>query len=145
MSSHNVSYSLDVISKLLNEFFAKVREVEFAYVFGSVARGDAGPLSDLDIAVYFIEGVDNFRCRTKMMESLARVLKSERFDLIVLNDASVTLKFAVVKDGKILKDDPAIRIAFETKAVREYLDTAYLRSVQRKIIREQAARGSYFG
>lgn len=145
MSSSNVSQPLDSILNLLKEFFAKVPEVKFAYLFGSVARGNAGPLSDLDIAVYFIESVDNFTCRTKMMESLACVLTTERFDLVVLNDAPITLKFAVVKDGKLLKDESAARIEFEIKTVREYLDTDYLRSVQKRTVRAQVAKGTYIG
>ena len=145
MSSFSLSQSLDSILNLVKEFLAKASEVQFSYLFGSVARGDAGPLSDLDIAVYVGEGVDNFTCRTKTMESLACILKTERFDLAVLNDAPITLKFSVVKDGKLLKDDSFVRIEFETKTVREYLDAAYLRSVQRRVIREQATRGSYSG
>ena len=145
MSSSNVSRPLDSILNLLKKFFAKAPEIQFAYLFGSVARGNAGPLSDLDIAMYLIEDVDNFTCRAKMMESLARVLKTERFDLVVLNDEPITLKFSVVKGGKRLKDEPAARIELKTKTVREYLDTAYLRSVQRRIIREQAIKGSHLG
>lgn len=40
------------ISKKLSAIFEKIERVEFAYLFGSFARGDAFPFSDIDIAVY---------------------------------------------------------------------------------------------
>lgn len=43
--------SLKIIKRFLKDIFAKY-PVEFAYLFGSLARGEDGPLSDADIAVY---------------------------------------------------------------------------------------------
>jgi hypothetical protein len=34
---------------------------------------------------------------------------------------------------------------FESRAVRAFLDTAYLRDVQRGYLREQIERGDFFG
>jgi uncharacterized protein len=126
-------------------FLAGERKVKFAYLFGSLASGNSGPLSDLDLAVYLDGRLDPFIYRLKLMEALAKVLKTEHFDLVVLNNAPVVLKHEVIKDGIILKDDRSRRVMFESLALREYLDTAYLREVQRGYLREQIKRGSFFG
>ena len=125
--------------------FAADGMVKFAYLFGSMASGMAGPLSDLDLAIYLDRRLDCFKYRLKLMERLARLLKNEKFDLVVLNSASVVLKYEVVKNGMILKDDRARRVMFETAVLQEYLDTAYLREVQREYVHRQIKGGSYFG
>jgi len=131
--------------EIAKAFLIGDRRVKFAYLFGSLSRGNAGPLSDIDLAVYLDGRLDLFNCRLKLMEALSRVLKTEKFDLIVLNNAPVVLKHEVVKDGIVLKDDRSRRVMFESLVLREYLDTAYLREVQRGYLREQIKRGDFFG
>lgn len=105
-------------------------KVKFAYLFGSQAKGTAGPLSDIDIAVYIDPEMEAFRYRLALMETLSTLAKTERIDVVVLNSASPVLKFAVIRDGRVLKEDRSQRIRFEQTAISEYLDTAYLRKVQ---------------
>ena len=126
-------------------YFAANGMVKFAYLFGSIASGKAGPLSDLDLAIYLDRRLDSFKYRLQLMEKLARIMKSEKFDLVVLNSASIVLKYEVVKNGVILKDDRPRRVMFETAVLQEYLDTAYLRKVQREYIQQQLREESYFG
>jgi len=126
-------------------FLAGERNVKFAYLFGSIAKGNSGPLSDLDLAVYLDGRLDFFTYRLKLMEALAKVLKTENFDLVVLNQASIVLKHEVIGGGIVLKDDRPRRIMFESRVLREYLDTAYLREVQRVYMRESIKRGDFFG
>jgi uncharacterized protein len=130
---------------LAKALLAEDKKVKFAYLFGSHSRGDAGPLSDLDLAVYLDGRLDFFTYRLKLMEALSKILKTERFDLVILNNAPVVLRNEVLRDGIVLKDDRSRRIVFESRALREYLDTAYLREVQRSYLREQIKRGDFFG
>ncbi len=125
----------------LREFLAADSKVKFAYLFGSAARNAAGTLSDLDLAVYLDERVDIFSYRLKLMELLAKELRTENFDLIVLNRASVLLRYEVIKEGTVLKEDRTRRVMFETKVLREYLDTAHLRQVQRQYLKESLQQG----
>ena len=133
-----------IIEKIKN-FLAADPRIKFAYLFGSTARGSAGPLSDLDIAVFLDCRFDLFSCRLKIMESLARAIKTERFDLVVLNDATPLLCHEAIKDGIILKEDRPRRVMFESRAVREYLDTAYLREIRRLYLKDKALRGGFLG
>lgn len=41
----------DILDRLRDSLI-RIPQVKFAYVFGSHARGDVGPLSDIDIAVF---------------------------------------------------------------------------------------------
>ena len=106
--------------------------VRFAYLFGSRARGKAGPLSDTDIAVFLDPAENAFDYRLLLIERLSRALRSDRLDLVVLSDASPELKFAVIKHGKVLKEDRSARVPFEARTISEYLDTQHFRNVQRE-------------
>lgn len=61
--------------------------IAFAYLFGSSARGEEGPLSDVDVAVYLTQEKDRLTIRTKLMEKIAKALGTDRVDVVVLNDA----------------------------------------------------------
>ena len=78
------------------------------------------------------------------MEALAKVLKTEKIDLVVLNNSPIVLTHEVIKAGIVLKDDRPRRVMFESRALRDYLDTAYLREVQRGYLREQIKSGNFF-
>uniref|UniRef100_A0A831XM50 Nucleotidyltransferase domain-containing protein n=1 Tax=Geobacter metallireducens TaxID=28232 RepID=A0A831XM50_GEOME len=131
--------------EIVKMFLAGERKVRFAYLFGSVAAGTSGPLSDLDIAVYLDGRVDAFAFRLKLMGRLAGVLKSEAFDLVVLNRAPLLLGYEVVKNGVVLKEERARRVMYETAILQQYLDTAYLRNVQHQYMQEQIKGDTYFG
>lgn len=120
-------------------------KVKFAYVFGSRALGAAGPLSDLDIAVYFDERVDRFDVKAALTERLVRALGVEKVDLVVLNRVSTGLGYSVISTGIVVKESKARRVEFETSVLKEYLDFAPFREVQLLAIGEQIGRGEYFG
>lgn len=131
--------------ELAKAFLSAEPKVKFAYLFGSHASGQAGPLSDIDLAVYLDGRLDLFKWRLRLMDALARVLKSENFDLVVLNNAPILLSYEVIRNGIVLKDDRQRRVMYESQTLRDYLDTAYLRDVQRRYLLEQIKRGDFFG
>jgi predicted nucleotidyltransferase len=110
-----------------------------------VASGATGPLSDLDLAVCLGGRINLFKARLCLSEALAKALKSEKFDLVVLNSATLVLKHEVIKNGIVLKEDRSRRILFETQVLREYLDTSYLRNVHYQYMRQQIKEDRYFG
>ncbi|MDO3376772.1 type VII toxin-antitoxin system MntA family adenylyltransferase antitoxin [Geoalkalibacter halelectricus] len=125
----------------LKVVLAEIPQVKFAYLFGSHARGDAGPLSDIDVAVYLDRRLDPFRFRLSLLESLAHRLGTERFDLVTLNDASPLLRYEVVRQGVVIKENRQRRIPFEVRALSEYFDTEHLRKTQREYLKEQFGSG----
>ncbi len=127
------------------ELLEKEKRVKFAYLFGSQASGQAGPLSDMDVAVYLDRRVKPRTYRLILMEKLAKLLKRDDLDLVVLNQAPPLLGQQIIKYGKPLKDDAPRRIPFEAEVIRQYLDTAHLRQVQRAALAENIRKGSTFG
>ena len=129
----------------INSLLAQNSQVKFAYLFGSSVRGETGPLSDIDIAVFLDGRVSPFDFRLRLSASLAKTLGSEHFDLVTLNDAPLLLKYEVVRGGRVIKEEKSKRVAFETKVLSEYLDTACLRRTQRTYLKEQLAQGGTLG
>lgn len=95
-----------------------------AYLFGSVARGEAAADSDVDVAVLFDCELPKTLAHPSIR--LAGVLEKtlgRPVQVIVLNDAPVDLVHRVFRDGRLLLDrDPACRVRFEVKARNEYFD-----------------------
>ncbi|WP_260296039.1 type VII toxin-antitoxin system MntA family adenylyltransferase antitoxin [Sedimenticola hydrogenitrophicus] len=95
-----------------------------AYLFGSTARGEAKPGSDIDIAVLFHQeppcSLDGLG-----MDIAGGIegATGKRVDVVVLNRASPDLIHRVLRDGVlILEKDRSARIRFEIRARAEYFD-----------------------
>ena len=119
--------------------------MKFAYLFGSRASGSHGPLSDFDLAVFLDSAVDPLHYRLKLIDVCTRASKRENIDIVVLNQATPLLKHEVIAIGTVLKESKEERLLFETEVLRDYLDSGFLRKVQRSYIRQQLRSGTYFG
>jgi len=104
-----------------------------AMLFGSQALGSAGPLSDVDIAVWADPGLDRaerFDLRLELIGAATVALRTEEVDLVVLNDAPPLLRHRALRDSvRLVNRDPRCRIRLETRAILDYLDTKPLREV----------------
>lgn len=110
-------------------------QVVLAYLFGSQATGKAGPLSDVDIAVLFAEGLsssERFRLRCHLIAELMGVFRRNDVEVVDLAEASPVLRNQVRRYGQLLYcSDERQRVHFQTEALRDYLDTKPIREVQR--------------
>lgn len=101
-------------------------KVLFAYLFGSLAAGTSGPLSDVDVAVYFAEGGRRSyqSMKIELYVALSRALHVNAVDLVVLNSASnLMLLHNIVQQGIVIVDlDPAFRVAYETNILHQAID-----------------------
>jgi predicted nucleotidyltransferase len=124
----------------IRELLAARADVRIAYVFGSMAAGRAHAGSDVDVAVVF-----SVRPAPRVLDELVEELEhaaGRRVDLIDLAAAPPLLAHEVVKSGTVIvcRDD-AERGEFEARTVLRYLDTAHLRRIQERYLRERAGRG----
>jgi predicted nucleotidyltransferase len=110
----------------LKDVFEQEPAIVLAYLFGSYARGQAGPLSDVDIALLLAGSPDDDRCfeiRIDMMGRVMDALHVNEVDVAILNQAPLALRYRVVRDGQVLFcRDENIRIAFTAQTVSRYLD-----------------------
>jgi predicted nucleotidyltransferase len=114
--------------KELTEYFSSKDSVILAYLFGSTVRGDTGRLSDVDIGILLDEKLskkDRFDLELKLISEIAILIKKNKIDLVVLNEAPLLLAHNIIKDGIILKSDEAERVKFETKILSMYIDEKY--------------------
>lgn len=119
-----------IVSALQEFFAARSATVVCAYLFGSHARDEARPGSDVDVAVLFrqtppatLEGL-GFDLKGELERALGQTV-----DLIVLNRASLDLVHRVLRDGVLVAEhDRAARVRFEVQRRNDYFDLLpYLR------------------
>jgi len=102
--------------------------VNACYLFGSCARNQATPESDVDLAVVFSaydparHGLDLL---TAMEAELARALAPRAVDLVFLQREGIAFQFEVISTGTVIYcRDQAARTDFEDRVIRDYLDFA---------------------
>ena len=111
------------------------REVLAVYLYGSQARGDASPASDIDVGL-LLDGRPQ-----PVLRSVAREIEDaveRRFrrtaQAVVLNTAPADLVHRVLRDGILLLDrDRAVRIRFEVQSRNEYFDLEPIRRLYRRV------------
>ncbi len=115
----NINHLLPNVREYLN----KHPKVVFAYLFGGLARGRVSPLSDVDIAIYTVDGADIVQEKLEILGKLNDLLKTDEVDLVVLNTAPLPLAARIIKNKIILLDKmPFTRHVFESLIIREYFD-----------------------
>jgi uncharacterized protein len=112
-------------TKTISKFLRKNTFVDFAYLFGSQARGTADERSDWDIAVHYTKPPENLpRWTTFYLEAeISREIGKE-VQIVALNtmDSPVFL-FQIIKDGVLLVDKHTEkRILFESHVLLRYCD-----------------------
>jgi len=89
------------------------------YLFGSHATDDAGPESDLDLAVLPGHPLEPVR-RWHLQEEIARLLHTD-VDLVDLLFASTVMRVQVIDGGRVLwEGQRSLREAFEARALGAY-------------------------
>jgi uncharacterized protein len=111
----------------LRAALARDDRVLAAYLFGSHARGTAGPHSDIDVAVLVDPGLPRRLGGplTQIQTALELALGpfAARVDLIDLATAPADLVHRVLRDGELLVEhDRRARIEFEVRRRAEYID-----------------------
>jgi len=118
----------------IEQVLAQNPDIELAYVFGSVARGEAGADSDLDLAVRMSEPLDAER-KINLIEELASAT-GRPVDLVDLHTVGEPL-LGQVLSGERLIGTPEQHAALMT---RHLLDDADFMPYVRRLQAERRAR-----
>ena len=126
----------------------RTHRVQLAYLFGSRATGQAGPLSDFDFGVLFhptLSPAERFRRSLELSADLTGVLHTQRLDVVILNEAPPTIRFNVITQGRVIyNEDELVRVRFEAKTMSEYFDTEPLRRLYRARLFAAIASGEFY-
>ncbi len=109
----------------------KFPEVSAAWLFGSEARGEARPGSDVDIALLFnkrgITALDVYELLGRIAAHLESVAPGRRIDLVLIEPQGPVLQHRVLSEGRLVHDaDTKRRVDFESDAMVRYFDFAPL-------------------
>ena len=121
--------------ELRNELAAIVPDlsgVQLVYLFGSQVDGNLGPMSDYDLAVLVDRLVDGRVVQAQLAHELARVLQTDRVDVVLLNRVPIELAYGVITQGRILyEQDVATRVEYEAYILGRYGDLLPMLRAQR--------------
>jgi predicted nucleotidyltransferase len=103
------------------------REVAAAYVFGSVARGDATADSDLDVGIVFARRGDTAREHVDLIGAIAAEIEGvggfRRVDIVVLESQGPIFCHRVLAEGALVYErDPERRVDFESDVLVRAFD-----------------------
>jgi len=112
---------------LLEPIFREYKYIAAAYLFGSFARGKAGVLSDLDIAVLLKgsapSGPDLIGEEGILEYKISSSLGFGKVDLIDLNHQGLIFQHNVLRTGELIYEaDPEFRKQFEWKVIMNFCD-----------------------
>lgn len=109
----------------LATFLAGQADVVLAYLFGSTAKRENDPLSDLDVAVLLSETMEGRQVLERKLRLIQQVgaLSPREVDLILLNETSPLLAYEVVRHGRLLHERTRHeRNAFEVQTRKVFFD-----------------------
>ncbi|HTT93355.1 MAG TPA: HepT-like ribonuclease domain-containing protein, partial [Solirubrobacterales bacterium] len=120
-------------------------ELIAAFLIGSQARGTAGPLSDVDIAVIHAPTLapqDLPDLRLSLAAAAGVALGTSEVDVVLLNGAPALMRHEALRDPVVLVDhDPQARIDFQVRALGDYLDTEPMRTLFSRHMHERIREG----
>jgi len=110
---------------LINTVIQKDKCILKVYLFGSQLKSKANKYSDIDIAVLFDDKAkkkDYTDKQIALANSISEILNKE-IDIIILNQASLFLKYHILKEGMKIYERPGRNEHnFEALAIMQYFD-----------------------
>lgn len=133
------------IQTVLVPYFAAQEQIAVAYLFGSVARGQASPLSDIDIAILLQSPQDaaaRFSLRLRVTKDIKALVRDRDIDVIVLDDVPLAVSYRVIRDGVVLNcNNEQLRIEWTASTVSRYLDFKPFIDRHEKTVLDRVRRG----
>lgn len=118
--------AIEDIKKTLSPVFERSDTIRFAYLFGSVAKGEVAPLSDIDVAVYIsdVEPGALFDLKLSLHGDICRALNRNDVDLVVLNTVANNMLIEdIIRHGVVIYDrDIDAREDYEVTSLHQAID-----------------------
>lgn len=130
------------IENAIRTFLQNRPEISFAYIFGSFVQ--RAQYHDIDIAVYLFDDFNKndlkqfpYGYESFLIGELTTLVR-EKIDIVVMNNAEITLQQRIINNGTLLfcKDD-ILRIAHENRIRKLYIDSENIRRIKRKYLNKR--------
>lgn len=109
------------VSQVLDELHTVFPSLSAAYLFGSAARGQMLPDSDIDVAIDIGRALSATECWNAMQHLAVRA--GREVDLVDFRTASDVLRHQVLTTGRrLFARDEVAQAIFEAAALSEYFD-----------------------
>ncbi len=144
---------MNTLEQQVREAVADIPGIAVLLVFGSRARGDERPGSDLDVAVLPKLDTDRqlettagdllrHRLQKRLAIALSDLAPEGRVDVVFLDRASDTVRQRVMEQGRMIlcRDEEAWK-ALRIKTMREYGDREWFRRIYRRELRRRLLEG----
>jgi len=121
----------------ITSYLAEQPDVVVAYLFGSVAPGQANARSDVDIAILLQKGLDEEATLARQLAILVALqeMADREVQVTILNRASPFLAYQVLKEGlRLYQRDKAERVEFEVRAMKMYFDIQPMLAYQNRAL-----------
>lgn len=110
-----------LLDRVCEQLRADLPHVQAAYVYGSTARGEARPDSDLDLALLLAPGA-RVPDRLGLMARLSRLVQRD-VSVVSLRHAGLDLIIEVLRDGRLLfTRNEMLTLAWEAERMTDYAD-----------------------
>jgi hypothetical protein len=134
---------------VLLKVLSSQREIQAAYLFGSVVSGRMRTDSDIDLAVLLSERVPSSSMldyRLKLMADAGGVLRRRNVDVVILNQATPLLAHRVLSKGKLIFERSArARVRFQVKTASLYNDLLPMFETQIRYLQKSVREGRIVG
>ena len=106
--------------KLLENYFKNRKDIAFAFLFGSQAKGTATKISDIDIAVYFSPEIRHpieyeeevfYKGEDEVCSDVERILKKE-IEMLVLNRVFASVAASAIRGIPLAINDWGLYLDF---------------------------------
>jgi len=135
-----VQQAPQVDMEAMRAYFTQQPDIVVAYLFGSVARGRAHHLSDVDVAVLFAPEVTlevSVERQIQLMGDLEAFADRE-VQVTVLNRATPLLAYEVIRGGVLLHErHTEERVTFEVRTMKIYFDLQPMYYQQDQLLSKQ--------
>lgn len=131
---------------VLREALSAEQDLDFAYLFGSVAKGRTRKASDVDVAVHLrgFESPSGRLDRALELEGALERLLERAVQVVVLNDAPLGLRFNVLAHGILVcRPHPSVHRAFYVDTGQRHYDMAYAREVFARAQKRRIEEGTF--
>lgn len=137
------------IGRAVARCVSKRREIQAAYVFGSVATGRTRPDSDVDVAVLTprrTRRADTLKYRLALMADLGSVLGRPDVEVVLLNEAPPLLAHRILSQGTLVFErSRSARVRFQVDTANRYLDLIPMFETHIRYLKKRVREGRVVG